>query len=266
MIKVLKYLIFVFVFLFIFASKVSAQVVINEFSSNTSSDWVELYSPVEKDISGWILDDEDTKTDMFTIPQQTIISAGGFYVANVSDRLNKAGDTIYLYDSGRNEVNKISYGGTGQVCTPSDNGSIAIIPDGGNTYDRLLTSTKGLTNGQSFTDPCPTPSPEPTNTPTPTPTPTHTSTATLNPTSTPIKTLTPTPTKTPTLKPTAPPTSEELVLGVQNATSTPEASPQEEAETGKKFPIFPVILIVTGFLCIAGAVFFFVKNNVKKDI
>jgi len=54
-----------------------------------------------------------------------------------------------------------------------------------------------------------------------------------------------------------------LVLGIQNATSTPEVSLQEETETGKKFPVFPVILIVTGFLCIAGAVFFFIKNNVK---
>lgn len=109
-------------------------------------------------------------------------------------------------------------------------------------------------------------------TPTPTETPTPTPTATATPTATPTKTPTPTPTKSPTPIPTATssPTStpEQLVLGMQetNNTFTPQASPEEEVVPGKKFPVFPVILIVTGFLLIFGAVFFFIKNNVKKDI
>ena len=110
------------------------------------------------------------------------------------------------------------------------------------------------------------PTPTPTSTPIPTPTPT----ATPNPTATPTKTSSPTPTKSPTPKPTTTfsPTStpEELVLGIQNSTSSPSASPEEEVIDKKKFPVFPIILIITGFLCIAGAVFFFVKNNVKKGI
>jgi len=108
----------------------------------------------------------------------------------------------------------------------------------------------------------------PTSTPTATPTPTPTATA--SPTATPTKTPIPTPTKSPTPKPTTDPlpmpTSEELVLGIQNNTVMPSPTPEEEIADEKNFPVFPVILIVTGFLCIAGAIFFFVKNNVKKDI
>ncbi|MEK7061531.1 MAG: hypothetical protein AAB954_02620 [Patescibacteria group bacterium] len=104
------------------------------------------------------------------------------------------------------------------------------------------------------------PTSTPTETPTSVPNPTNTPTATPNPTATPTKT--PTPTKSPTPRPTV----EELVLGIQNSTATPLSIPEEETEGEKKSSVFPVILIVTGFLCIAGAVFFFVKNNVKKDI
>lgn len=264
MIKVLRYLIFVFVFLFVFASEVSAQVVINEFSPLSSPDWVEVYNTSTElaDLSVYKLQDAAGNT----LPLSGTILPSGFATFNWSNRLDNGGDTFSLYKNSDITMT-VTYGGQGNVCLPTSLGSIAWIPDGGNTYDRLFASTKGTTNGTSFTDPCPTPTPEPTNTPTPTPTPTRTSTATPSPTPAPTKTpstslRTNSPTPTPlrsasgqaTLKPTPTPTSEELVLGIQNSVSTP----------GKKFPVFPVILIVAGFLCIAGAVFFFVKNNVKK--
>ena len=245
-----------------FASAASAQVVINEFSPLSSPDWVEVYnnSTESANLSTYKL--QDAAGNILTL-SGTILPSG-FAAFDWSNRLNNDGDTFSLYKNS-DVVMTVTYGGQGNVCIPSSLGSIAWIPDGGNTYDRLLTSTKNLTNGISFTDPCPTPTPEPTSTSTATPTSIPTSTPT--PTPTPTKTSTPTPTKNPTPKPTITPssisTSEELVLGIQNATSTPEVSLQEETETGKKFPVFPVILIVTGFLCIAGAVFFFIKNNVK---
>lgn len=268
MIKVLKYLVFVFVFLFVFASKASAQVVINEFSVSPPDkyDWVELYSPEVVNISGWKLADE---TGVFeTIPNGKSLGPGIYYIITKYQRLDNDKDTIYLYDQDDNRKDVIKYGYPGEVCLPSSDGSIARIPDGGNTYDRLLINTKNQTNGLVVTDPCPTPTPEPTNTPTPTPTPTHTSTSTSNPTATPTKTPTPTPTKSPTPKPTTTfsptSTSEELVLGIQNNTVTPTPTPEDKIAGEKKFPVFPVILIGAGFLCIAGALFFFVKNNVKK--
>ena len=259
-------------FLFVFTPKVSAQAVINEFSvlPTDKYDWVELYSPTTIDISGWKLADE---TGVFEIiPGGTSLGPGIYYTVTKYQRLDNDKDTIYLYDQSDNQKNVIKYGYVGEVCLPSADGSIARIPDGGNTYDRLLTNTKSLTNGISFTDPCPTPTPEPTSTPTPTSNPTNTPTPTATPIKTPSTSLrtnspTPTSTKSPTPKPSNSPlptsNSEELVLGIQNSTSTPEASP-EEVTSEKKFPIFPVILIVTGFLCIAGALFFFIKNNVKK--
>ena len=245
-----------------FASAASAQVVINEFSPLSSPDWVEVYnnSTESANLSTYKL--QDAAGNILTL-SGTILPSG-FAAFDWSNRLNNDGDTFSLYKNS-DVVMTVTYGGQGNVCIPSSLGSIAWIPDGGNTYDRLLVNTKELSNGLSFTDPCPTPTPEPTSTSTATPTSIPTSTPT--PTPTPTKTSTPTPTKNPTPKPTITPssisTSEELVLGIQNATSTPEVSLQEETETGKKFPVFPVILIVTGFLCIAGAVFFFIKNNVK---
>jgi len=242
-----------------FASAASAQVVINEFSPLSSPDWVEVYnnSTESANLSTYKL--QDAAGNILTL-SGTILPSG-FAAFDWSNRLNNDGDTFSLYKNS-DVVMTVTYGGQGNVCIPSSLGSIAWIPDGGNTYDRLLTSTKNLTNGISFTDPCPTPTREPINTPTPTPTPTPT--ATPAPTAIPTKTPTASPTKSPTPKPaiTSSPasTSEELVLGIQNATSTPEVSLQEETETGRKFPVFPVILIISGLLCIGGAIFAFVKN------
>jgi hypothetical protein len=111
-----------------------------------------------------------------------------------------------------------------------------------------------------------TPTPEPTATPTNTPTPTPT--VTSNPTATPTKTSSPTPTKSPTPKPTPLQSpsgqAEELVLGIRESLVTPEATSETLTNEKKKFPLFAVILISAGILCIAGALFFLIKENAKK--
>ena len=48
---------------FIFAKGASAQVVINEMSTDGSSDWIELFSSEDIDISGWILKDTTGEVD-----------------------------------------------------------------------------------------------------------------------------------------------------------------------------------------------------------
>jgi len=53
---------------------------------------------------------------------------------------------------------------------------------------------------------------------------------------------------------------ENLVLGLRNELNPAPSSSSEAAETGRKFPVFPVILIISGLLCIGGAIFAFVKN------
>ena len=50
----------IIVSLFIFVPNVSAQVVINEFSSTDSSDWIEIYNTSSTDVvnlSGWVIKD-----------------------------------------------------------------------------------------------------------------------------------------------------------------------------------------------------------------
>jgi len=54
--KILLFIISSFVFL-LQPQAVNAQVVINEFSSSTSDDWIELFSPEDIDISNWVLKD-----------------------------------------------------------------------------------------------------------------------------------------------------------------------------------------------------------------
>lgn len=256
----------------LFPLAANAQVVINEFSPLSSPDWVEVYNVSTESADLSVYKFQDTAGNILTL-SGTILPSG-FAAFDWSNRLNNDGDTFSLYKNS-NVVMTVTYGGQGNVCIPSLSGSIAWIPDGGNTYDRLSTSTKNLTNGISFTDPCPTPTPEPTKTPTPTPTSTSTQNPTVAPTKTPstgstslttssLRTNSPTPKPTTAPSPTS--TTEELVLGIQNSTVTPLPTPEEEVVDKKKFPVFSVILIATGFLCIAGALFFFVKNNVKKDL
>jgi len=224
---------------FLSPSIANAQVIINEFLPNHSSgdDWVELYSPIDLDISGWILDDEGTATDMANIPAGTFIgpSTSSFYTIDVGTRLNQDEDTVYLYTPSRGSVvDSRAYSGT-----PGTDVSIGRFPDG--VTWGLCTPTKNTSNS-SCTFP----------TPSPTPTPTPTSTPTLTPTSTPTKTPTPTPTKTPTPKPSpkeeivleSQTSSNDQVLGLKEQLKTPE--PEEEETPKKKFPVFPVILIIVG--------------------
>ena len=269
--KFFKTLIFggLLIFLFLSFPKLSyAQVVINEFSSSTSNDWIELYSPIDVDISNWILDDDGTTTDLKKFEVNTIIgpSTSSYLVVEVGDRLNNPGDTVRLTDNNGEEVDAVAYGGSGNVCLPSTAGSIAKIPDGGNLHDRLAISTKGVTNGNSFTDPCPTPTSVPTNSPTNAPT--HSPTNTLTPTPKSTNTLTPTPTKKPTNTPTEPEESpaegDELVLGstdpLLSSTPIPTETPEKD-NGGKNFPFVPVLFIILGIGFIGSAVFLVLKGR-----
>ena len=265
MIKVLKYLIFVFVFLFVFTSTVSAQVEINEFVPDASPEWVEFFNASDSAeyIKAYYIDDDtDFLNDSGNSPKKLLtgldISNFQYPFINLSSFLNNTGDSVVLFSPGGVIVNQYSYSSN-----PGDGVSIGRSPDHTGNFTILSSTTKGNENSAPLVLPTETPSPTPSSTPTSTATPTKTPSTSLR-----TNSPTPTPTKSPTPKPTltSSPTSntEELVLGIQNSTSTPGASPEEEVVSEKKFPVFPVILIVAGFLCIAGALFFFVKNNVKK--
>ena len=261
-----------------------ASPLINEFSVAPSDkyDWVELYSSESVDISGYKLADE---TGVFeTIPASTTLGPGIYYVVSKYQRLDNEGDTIILKDTQDQTVDQISYGGEGEVCIPSSEGSIARIPDGGNVYDRLLVNSKGAANSQTATDPCPSPTPIPTNTSAPTP----------NPTDSPVPTKTPTPTKAPTSTTTptikAAPTinliitpttflGEEVnennqgdlllagsgVLGEENTIADNVSTKSGSNKKDKPFPVFAIFFIVTGGIFISFAVFLFVKQRKMRE-
>lgn len=264
--KLSVFLLTLFVF-FCLPSAVCAQVVINEFSVNPPDkyDWIELFSTEVTNISNWKMADETG--DFFTIPEGTSLGSGIYYIISKYQRLDNDKDTIYLYDKDNNLKNSIKYGYEGEVCLPSENGSIARIPDGNSTYDRLLTNTKEQSNGNIVTDPCPTPTPTPTPTAAPTEAPTAAPTATPTPTpiptATPIKTASPTPVKTgtpspaPTLQETA--TFSGLVLGLQGETPSPVASPSPEGKN--KFSFLSFVFIFLGILCLVGAGYLIFKTR-----
>jgi hypothetical protein len=180
---------FLFLLYLAFPRTIFAQVVINEFSVNPPDkyDWIELYSPEVIDISDWILADE--AGDFFTIPPGTTLGSGIYYVLSKYQRLNNDRDTIYLKDNLGNPINSIRYGYEGEVCLPGTDGSIARIPDGGNTYDRLLANTKGATNGEIITEYCQTPTVSSTPTPTVSPTVTESPTSIPTPSPTPANSI-----------------------------------------------------------------------------
>ncbi|MBI4153566.1 lamin tail domain-containing protein [Candidatus Woesebacteria bacterium] len=265
-------ILFLLTVLLINPQQIFAEVLINEFSPNTSSDWIELYSADDVDISGWVLDDYDTSTNMATIPDGVSIgpSFSNYYVTEVSTRLNKDGDEISLFDSKNNLKDKTSYGNKGGPCLSSDTGSIGRYPDGNSTIDRFSLSTKGETNDVGQLDPCPTPTPTPTPTLSPTPSPTSSSTVTptpipipsqtKSPTASPIKTPSPTPTKTPTFAPE------------ENSSEKPTFSPSPTSETtvlgeniSKEKNILPYVLIIAGIVCLGFGGYFLYNRRSENS-
>lgn len=262
------FLFFVFLFAFILTSEVSAQVVINEFSSSTLNDWVEVYNSGDSsvDLSTYILRDSTSSNKKELVG---ILDPGNISVFEFSRYLNKDGDIVkLLLISGGEELSKdsISYGDKGGICIPSESGSVGRLPNGSSSIVRFLTNTKNSLNESGNDDPCPTSTPVPTEVPT----------------SEPDSTSTPVPTEAPTLAPTA------RVAATKRPTMTPRsvgkrdedddseevlglrgdlmASPSPELEEGvkKKFPFMAGLFLVGGIGLIGVAGFTFFKNKKKE--
>lgn len=119
----------------------SQSIVINEFYAYSSNDWVELYNPNAEtlDISGWILDDANTSSDMHEFPTGTTISGNGFVVTDVGNRLNNGGDTITLYDNSKQIIDEITYNSSADGVTEGR------VPDGG-AWFTCQTASKNASN------------------------------------------------------------------------------------------------------------------------
>lgn len=260
-----------FLIFFTFVDTANAQVVINEFSSASSSDdWVELYnnsdSPI--DLSAYLLIDVAENTKGFSCT----LNSHGFVVADWSNRLNAGGDTVRLKNNG-SIVDCVVYGdGANQKCDGKDTIDLpsissnefgARLPDGSGAWSKTTVNTKDSPNSGSSKDnsaicvvPTPTPTDAPTTVPTNTPVPTAT------PVSTPTKTPTPKPTIKATIKPTNSPSPSPEVLGEQiSASSTPTSSPIPSSGSGVS--VLPFIMIGLGVVSIGGAMYPFLKSQLK---
>jgi len=157
-VKVVIVLLLVVIIYMSSASDVFGQVLINEFSSwSTSDDWVELINigNTTVDLSEYLLRDS-TQTNKVILSGQ--LDPGGFAAFSFSNRLNRSDDMVRLLKVAgetEEEVDNIPYGKNDQVCAPLENESVGRVSDGGNTIDRFSQPTKNSSNNNSNLNPCP---------------------------------------------------------------------------------------------------------------
>jgi len=240
-------------FCFFSVSAIKAQVVLNEFSSNSDPEWVELYNTSSNpiDLTGWKVQDSVQAPKLIT---GSIEAYGYFVFENPVGWLNNTGgDSITLKDLGDVIINSIQYGSGGVVSIPDSDKSAGRVPNNSESWQNNLVWTKGMVN--------PDPTPVPTLTTTPTQAPTSNPTATTVPTPASTKTSTPIPTKTATPKPSASPslkptdTPEPEVMGVTTEPSPSPTQALEEKDDQKKLPFLPIIFIGSGVLMVGFAVY-----------
>lgn len=245
---------------FSYTSFVEAQVSINEFSPNSSPEWIEFYNASES--AEYIRDyyvDDDTSfiEDSGSSGKKTL---SGLVTANVTyphielnSFLNNSGDFVVLFDPQGIIVDQYQYSDD-----PGDGVTIGRSPDKTGNFFTLTASTKSGPNAQ----PVPPPSPTPSSAPSP-----H-----LEPTLTPELRISPTPLVTPkaSFKPSVsvkqPSPSIEVsseVLGEADLSPSPviSLSPQEATNSGGTSPIG--LLFVGMGILFSGAAGFLVYKKIE---
>lgn len=217
----------------------AGDVVINEFFSNGSSDWVEIFNKSSNpvDLSIYRLRD-GSATNKINLSGS--IGSNGFVTFPWGDKLNNGGDSIKLVLASDESIiiDQVGYGNAGSdVVAPSINQTAGRQTDGDGSWVLFSSGSKGTPNSSSQLAPTPTieptSSPTPTKTPTPTISPTPTNAPTPTKTPTPIKT--PTPTKTPTpikeRSESTPTSSKKAVLAASDKTSSKTPTPDRNLPT-----------------------------------
>lgn len=216
----------------------ASEIVINEFSPQTSPEWVELYNTTENQITivGWkIKDSANPPKDLADV----CIPSHGFYsFENSSGWLNNSGgDSISILDQDDNVIDVVTYGISGNTVpsTPSASESASRVPDGSSTW-QIGPPSKQDTSSSCPPEPTPEPTPTPADpTPSPSPTPSPTPTSASTPTPTPIKSPTPSPKPTPKPTPKASPSPSSqppTVLGETTDPTPADPTPSPEPESG----------------------------------
>lgn len=254
---------------------VKAQIQINEVSSKSSPDWVEIYnnSPDAIDLSLYKLTDRAGNLKSLT---GSLIN-GGFIAFDWHNKLDNDGDTIYLLVASNSaQIEEFTYGDPGSVCLPDEAGSVGRV-DNGNTIERFSLSTKAQTNTGSVINTCPSPTPEPTPSPTVSIVPTPTKTATPTPTISISPTYSPKPTKTPSPRASPSPDdgnslleSPEISLGSVDTDTGSYKNEKVGVVAGastQKVPLIAYLLIClgTGFLLYGGYTLYNKKRAEKNS-
>jgi len=266
------------VIFFVFSPEIHAEVKINEFSSGTTSDWIEIYnlSTTESvDLSEYRLRDStaSNKKDL-----SGSLATESFISISFSNYLNKDGDLVkfikVLPDSSEEIIDQIGYGDSGDICEPDSNQSIGRSPDGSGNFMRFDSQTEGASNTAGEA-PCPSPIPSPS--PTPTPTPTPSSSPSPEPEPDPTPSPSPSPTPRVSVKPTTTTTKKPAVISNSNSHNSedmlisspsgkvlgiekPEAFEATESEKKKNPYLISIILVVLGLGLVGGTGVVFIKN------
>ena len=249
---------------------------INEFSSSTSDDWVEIYNPdpIPIDISAYRIKDS---TENNKLELSGSLAPLSFIVFEWANKLNNGGDIIKLVLISDNSItDQIAYGNQGGLIAPDINQSAGRISDGGGNWTIFSTPSRNSSNNSSsvFIPPTPTPS----KTPTPTKAP-PTPKAATNP---PTKTLTPTKIESissivsviPTRSSSNVDNSDKIAqafkannyTSIRNVTSIPEVSNETEV-LGAADRKAPAISVFGGILLIlAGIIAFSLKYISVEEI
>lgn len=258
-----------------------ADIVINEFSSSTTDDWIELYNTGTQSaqLSNFRIRDSTTNKKDLTGE----LNSESFIVVDFSNRLNNDGDIVKLMKlEGETEIllEEIPYGTVGGLCPPESDGSIGRFPDGGAKIIRFTSQTKGSSNNSGQENPCVTSIPNPTDTSVPTPKPTNkpTSFPTSKSQSTSTGKILPTSTKIPTKILTKESTitdgleisnnlGNEKILGETIDKKTTISGENRNSQMTRRIHLIRVILLIFGGLgLIVGAIISSVRqiNNQKR--
>ncbi|MCX6791827.1 MAG: lamin tail domain-containing protein [Candidatus Gottesmanbacteria bacterium] len=257
-----------------FVRPVNASIVINEFSSASNPEWVELYNPDDQafPLAGVVLffDGNSATTQKLTFCPQDELGAKSFKLITRSKNsywLADSGDTLILKKED-DTIDSISYGSGQLLKTLTASQSGIRVPDGSINWS-VTDAPSPQGDAASFVCPTPTPTPEPTNTPTPTPEPTEPPTPTPTRTLTPTRTPTPTRASTPTVKPTivasasAALSSASAVLGATDSAATASVMASRDTRPSAKPLIISLLLVGIG-CAILSLVFVWQKRNALK--
>ncbi len=134
-----------FLFFFYLPLTVQASILINEFSSATVYDWVEIYNPddVEYDLNNYHL--QDRKGNELKL--NGTIAPRGIAVFEWFNRLDKLGDTLRLLQIGNaTPLDEVSYGEGSSLPAAIDPQTIGRKTDGAQEWVLFATNTKGSSN------------------------------------------------------------------------------------------------------------------------